>query len=115
MAPLLVPFFLSFLLTVFSGEKDITPKADFVLGRKLPDVTVVDEEGKETSLSEIAGGEVFLLSFIYTKCASACPMIVEGIKKALRNKIQKGERHRRSKLESGACQRGLPEESHKGG
>ncbi len=83
MAPLLVPFLLSLLLTSFSGERDLTPKADFVLGNKLPDVRVVDEEGRELNLSEVAGGEVFLLSFIYTRCASACPMIVEGIKKAL--------------------------------
>ncbi len=84
MAPLLVPFLLSLLLLSFSGDRDIVPKADFVLGNKLPDVTVVDERGRELRLSEVAGGEVFLLSFIYTKCASACPMIVEGIKEALK-------------------------------
>jgi protein SCO1/2 len=85
MAPLLVSLLLSLVLLPFAGERDLTPKADFVLGKKLPDVTVVDEEGKRLSLSELVGGEVFLLSFVYTRCAASCPMIVEGIRKALGN------------------------------
>ncbi len=88
MAPLLVPFLLSLLLTSLARERDLTPKADFILGKKVPDVTLIDEKGQEIRLSELSGGEVLLLSFIYTRCASACPMIVEGIRKALKEPVR---------------------------
>ncbi len=81
MAPLLVPLFLSFLLTSYS--QDIVPKADFVLGKKVPDVTLIDEKGKSVRLSEIVKGEPVLISLIYTRCTSSCPMIVRGIRDAL--------------------------------
>ncbi len=81
MAPLLVPFLLYFLL--IAHAQNIIPKAEFVLGKKLPDITLIDEEGRSLKLSQVADGKPLLLSFIYTRCTSACPMIVEGIKKAL--------------------------------
>ena len=87
MAPLLVPlllfpFFLSF-------SQDVTPRAEMVIGRRVPQVELLLETGERIRLDRVAGGRVLLLSFIYTRCSSACPMIVRGIEGAL--KSLKGE------------------------
>ena len=82
MAPLLASLLLLFFLSSYA--QDITPNPDLVLGKAVPNVVLTDEEGKEITLKEVSGGKPIVLSLIYTRCTSACPMIVEGIKKALR-------------------------------
>ena len=77
MAPLLVPLLFLFLT---SYALDITPNPDLVLGKKVPDVKLIDEGGKERTLSYFTKGKPLILSLIYTRCTSACPMIVKGIK-----------------------------------
>lgn len=85
MAPLLAPLLLFLLFTTsFPKEIDIVPKPEFVLGKKVPDVTLINERGEEVRLSQVADGKPLMLSFIYTRCTSACPMIVKGIKEALK-------------------------------
>lgn len=81
MAPLLALLLL--LLLKEAPARDITPKPEFVLGKEVPNITLVTHEGKRVTLKEIAGGHPLLLSFIYTKCTSACPMIVNGIREAV--------------------------------
>ncbi len=81
MAPLLVPFLLSFLFYPFA--QDIVPKAEDVIGRRIPDVELTLEDGRTFRLSQVAKDRAVLLSFIYTRCTLACPMIVKGIKKAV--------------------------------
>jgi len=85
MAPLLAPLFFFLLFVSFAKDIDITPKPEFVLGKKVPDVTLINERGEEITLSKIAGGKPLILSLIYTRCTSACPMIVRGIKDALKD------------------------------
>ncbi|NPA41758.1 MAG: SCO family protein [Aquificae bacterium] len=83
MAPLLVPFLLFLSLLSFSSE--LIPKAEFLLGKEVPDVVLITSEGRTATLSELADGKPMLLSFIYTRCTSSCPLIVQKLKEALRN------------------------------
>jgi protein SCO1/2 len=83
MAPLLVPFLLFSLLLSFS--RDLVPKAELVLGKKVPDVQVLTSEGKTLYLSELSEGKPLMVSFLYTRCTSSCPLIVQRLKEALRN------------------------------
>ncbi len=81
MAPLLVPLLLSLLFYSFSVE--MVPEAQRVIGRSVPNVELILEDGSVRTLKEISEGKVTLLSFVYTGCTSACPMIVRGIKEAV--------------------------------
>jgi protein SCO1/2 len=81
MAPLLVPLLLSLLFYSFS--QDIVPDARKVIGRTVPNVLLQTDEGKTLRLKDLAEGKPLLLSFIYTRCTSACPMIVRGIREAV--------------------------------
>lgn len=83
MAPLLVPLLLSLLF--YTNAKDLSPDAEKVIGRYVPDVSLTLEDGSVKRLSEVSEGKVLLLSFIYTKCSSACPMIVRGIEEATKD------------------------------
>ena len=81
MAPLL--FFLLFFPSVFANSKEIVPRAELVLGERVPDIAIKDQYGRVVRLSSMSEGRVLLLSFIYTKCSSACPLIVKSIKESL--------------------------------
>ncbi len=81
MAPLLVPLLLFLLFYSFSRE--LVPEAERVLGRSVPDVELITDSGERVRLSTLAEGRPLILSFIYTRCTSACPMIVRGIKEAV--------------------------------
>ena len=81
MAPLLA--LLLVLSFSFAGEEIEVPRADIVLGKNLPNLTLILEQGERGDLLSLSSGRPIILSFIYTKCASACPMIVKGIKDAL--------------------------------
>ncbi len=62
---------------------ELTPKADFVLGKRVPDITLEDHRGNILRLSHISDGQPLLVSLIYTRCSSSCPVIVERLKEAL--------------------------------
>ncbi|RLJ70837.1 protein SCO1/2 [Hydrogenivirga caldilitoris] len=81
MAPLLAS--LLFLLSFLSFSQDITPNAEVVLGREVPNVILTDSKGKRLSLRELSEGKPVLLSFIYTRCTSSCPLIVQRLREAL--------------------------------
>ncbi|WP_457600749.1 SCO family protein [Hydrogenivirga sp.] len=81
MAPLLVPFLLFFLFS-FSREVPV-PNAELVLGRDVPNVLLTDMNGRSVRLSDITGGKTVLMSFIYTRCTSSCPLIVQRLREAL--------------------------------
>ncbi len=82
MAPLLASLLFLFLNAY---ALDITPNPDLVLGSRVPNVELVDEGGRLIRLKEISEGRPLLVSFVYTRCTSACPMIVEGVRKTLKN------------------------------
>lgn len=77
MAPLLLLFLSSFAF-------DVAPNPDLVLGKRVPDVALIDEWGREVTLRDVSSGKPVVLSMVYTRCTSACPLIVEGMKEALK-------------------------------
>jgi protein SCO1/2 len=44
----------------------------------LPDIALVDQHGREVSLASLKGQPV-LIDFIYTTCASTCPMLTQRL------------------------------------
>ncbi len=80
MAPLLASLL---LLLSLSFSEDLTPKADFVLGKRVPDVVLTTSEGTQAKLSDLSRGKPLLMSFVYTRCTSSCPVIVQRLKRAL--------------------------------
>lgn len=82
MAPLL--FSLLLFLSSLSFSLDILPRAEFVLGNKVPDVQLVTHRGEITTLSALASGKPTLLTFIYTKCTSSCPIIFQNLSETLK-------------------------------
>ena len=83
-APLAPLFFLFFFLVAFAQTSGtgIPPNESRTLGNKVPDVTLIDSEGREFQLYELKGKPV-ILSPIYTHCTSACPIITESLKKVI--------------------------------
>jgi len=80
MAPLLA---LLLVLSFSMAEEIKIPRADLVLGKTLPNHTLTLEKGEKRDLLSLSEGKPLIMSFIYTRCTSACPMIVRGIKDAL--------------------------------
>jgi cytochrome oxidase Cu insertion factor (SCO1/SenC/PrrC family) len=56
------------------------PKYDS--GRPVARVRYIDDQGRTRSLSEMAGRPLILVP-MFTKCQSACPRVVDGLKRAL--------------------------------
>ena len=69
---------------LFSFSQNFIPDAQKVLGNKVPNVKLITDKGKVVYLSELSNGKPILLSFIYTRCTSVCPIIVDSLKKALK-------------------------------
>lgn len=80
MAPLLLPLF---LLLSLSFSQSLVPKAELVIGNYVPDVKVIKSSGEEVKLSSLSEGKPIILSFIYTRCTSSCPLIIQSLKKSL--------------------------------
>jgi protein SCO1/2 len=56
---------------------------DKYLGKQAPDVRMTDENGKSFTLGDYAGKPV-ILSIIYYRCVTVCPVLNEGLADALR-------------------------------
>ncbi|WP_457599754.1 SCO family protein [Hydrogenivirga sp.] len=81
----LVPLFLFFFLSISlaqTGGTGIPPNENRTLGTRVPDVVLMDSEGREFNLYSMKGKPV-ILSPIYTNCTSACPIITESLKKTV--------------------------------
>ncbi len=81
----LIPLFFLFLFSFAgaqTGGTGIPPNESRTLGNQVPDVVLVDSEGKEFNLYQLKGKPV-VLSPIYTHCTSACPIITESLKKTV--------------------------------
>ena len=47
---------------------------------RIPDVNCVDQNGKKLRFhTDLVGGKVVVISFIFTKCTAMCPIIGEGV------------------------------------
>lgn len=53
-------------------------------GEKAPDFTLVTQDGKVFTLSRDGRGRPLLLTFIFTSCPGACPLVVEECLRAAR-------------------------------
>lgn len=60
----------------------IPPNEGRTLGKELPNVLLVDSTGREFNLHSLKGKPV-ILSPIYTRCNSACPIITDSLKKVI--------------------------------
>lgn len=54
------------------------------LGKTLPDITMTDWKGNSLTLAGLAG-KPLILSIIYYRCVSTCPVLNEGLAEALGN------------------------------
>ncbi len=71
------------------GKTDFDPsvlkvKEDAFLGKVVPDTKMTDDDGNTFSLSKYKG-KPLLLSIIYFRCATSCPVLNEGLSEALSN------------------------------
>ncbi len=59
------------------------PDESRYLGRKVKDITLIDEKGKAFKLSSLLNKKPVVISPVYTKCPSACSLISGGLQKSL--------------------------------
>ncbi len=76
-----IPLFL-FFTYVYSQGTGIPPDESRTLGNYLPNVKLMDSNGKTFYLYELKG-KPLILSPIYTHCQSACPLITHSIKEVV--------------------------------
>lgn len=56
------------------------PAVEAAAPPRIPDVDCVDQNGKKLRFhTDLVKGKVVVISFIYTKCTSVCPVIGEGV------------------------------------
>ena len=73
-----------FFLSLFSLSFPL-PLEREVLGKTIPNFEILTEDGKSTTLKEISEGKPLIINPIYTKCSSACPLMTQELKKAVRD------------------------------
>ncbi len=76
---LLSLFLFSFSKTSGTG---IPPNESKTLGKTLPDVELIDTEGRTFKLSSLRGKPI-IINPIYTHCESACPLMTRELKRIL--------------------------------
>lgn len=76
-----LPLILFFNYTYSQGT-GIPPNESRTLGKHLPHVKLVDSYGNAFEIYELKGKPI-ILSPIYTRCNSACPIITDSLKKVL--------------------------------
>ncbi|SHK29699.1 SCO family protein [Thermocrinis minervae] len=74
-------FFITFSFSQNSGT-GIPPDESKTLGKPLPNVSLIDSEGKVFELYSLKG-KPLIISPIYTNCSSACPIITKSLKEVL--------------------------------
>lgn len=76
---------LIYLLTVIwifnSGFR--LPEEKKFLGSKIPDISLIDAQGKNVNLYSLLQGKPLIISPIYTKCPSICGVVSNGTKVAV--------------------------------
>ncbi|MEK6692762.1 MAG: SCO family protein [Nitrospirota bacterium] len=76
-------------LAVSSSTQDITSKQDAfklansVIGKKIGDYRLTDQDGKSFGLKDFAGKPI-IINFVYTDCGHICPTITMSLGKAIK-------------------------------
>lgn len=76
---LLLTLFLVVFSVVAASAELTMPNEKKTLGKSLPDVRLIDSNGRGLPLKEIIGGKPLILSLIYTKCTTTCLLITDSI------------------------------------
>jgi cytochrome oxidase Cu insertion factor (SCO1/SenC/PrrC family) len=74
------------LLTAFaaSAQVPLPPDESRMRGERVPDVTLIGEDSTTFTLAALAGKPV-LVSPMFTSCPTACPMMTENLRDALKD------------------------------
>jgi len=67
---------------VLAALLSVSVAPEFVVGKSIPDVRVIDENGRSRSTSEWKGLPT-IVAPLYTRCPIACPLIVKGIQRGV--------------------------------
>lgn len=81
---MLRPFSL-LLLLISLCFSNLLPDEKKTIGTYVPNISLQDHQGKIYTLKEVSQGRVTIINPIYTKCSSACPVMTEGLKKAIKD------------------------------
>ncbi len=73
------------LLLISLCFSNLLPNEKKTIGNHVPNILLQDHEGKIYTLKEVSQGRVAIINPIYTKCSSACPVMTEGLKKAIKD------------------------------
>ncbi|MCS7269131.1 MAG: SCO family protein [Geminicoccaceae bacterium] len=68
--------------SVISAEEALA-RGEAAIGRALPDLELVDSDGRPFRLAEFAGRPL-LVSFVYTGCSTVCPALVQNLYPAVK-------------------------------
>jgi len=77
-------FNLLLLLVLLSWANELLPDEKKTIGTYVPDVSLEDSDGRVFSIKGL--NKVVVLNTIYTRCTSACPLMTQGLKKAIKNR-----------------------------
>lgn len=67
---------------VFAALLQVSVAPEFVVGKSIPNIEVMDENGRVRNTSEWAGTPT-IVAPLYSRCPLACPMIVRGLKRGI--------------------------------
>lgn len=76
-------FSLLLLLVLLSWANELLPDEKKTIGTYVPDVSLEDSDGRVFSIKGL--NKVVVLNPIYTRCTSACPLMTQGLKKAIKD------------------------------
>ncbi len=77
-------FFLFFSISISAYAEDVAmPDEKATLGKPIPNARLFDSKGKEFHIKDITGGKPLVISFIYTRCLTACLVITDSLNDAV--------------------------------
>ena len=71
-----------------SEQQTSVVKSEDVIGRKIGEYRLIDQDGREFNASEFAG-KPFVVSFIYTSCIHICPTITLSLSNVIKEKKER--------------------------
>lgn len=76
---------ISLLIIVCIAFGSFLPDEKKSIGTYIPDIPLEIHTGEVLRIKEFAGGKVIIINPIYTRCSSACPLMTEGLKRAIKD------------------------------
>ncbi|MGB9873590.1 MAG: SCO family protein [Hydrogenobacter sp.] len=64
---------------------ELLPDEKKTVGTYVPNILLETHSGQKVKLKELADGKPLIINPIYTRCTSACPLMTEGLKRAISN------------------------------